>query len=142
MVPPSTERMQVDQQTCPAPTEAGPGQCYPLGAAIRPGGLNFCVFSQHATAVELLLFDRPDDLRPARVVRLDPLRNRTFCYWHVFVPGLKAGQLYAYRVFGPDDPKRGYRFDGSKVLLDPYTRAVCGCAGYSREAACRPGDNC
>lgn len=139
---PPVERSSVDQGSHDAPIASEAGQCHPLGAAIRPGGLNFCVFSQQATAVELLLFDRADDPEPARIVRLDPQRNRTFYYWHVFVPGLKAGQLYGYRVFGPADPARGHRFDNSKVLLDPYSRAVSGCAGYSRRAACRPGDNC
>ena len=87
-------------------------------------GANFCIFSLHATSVELLLFDGPDDARPKRVIPLDPVRNTTFCYWHVFVPGVKAGQVYGYRAFGPYDPSAGHRFDGSKVLLDPYVRAV------------------
>ena len=118
------------------------GQCYPLGSAIRPGGVNFCVLSQHATVVELLLFDRAEDVCPARVIRLDSARNRTHCYWHAFVPGLKVGQLYGYRAIGPYDPAEGHRFDGSKVLLDPYTRAVAYTDAYSREAARHAGDNC
>ncbi len=92
-------------------------------------------------ALELLLFDDVDDSKPARVIKLDPQLNRTFHYWHVFVPGLKPGQMYAYRAYGPFDPKRGHRFDAQKVLLDPYGRGVAIPTNYSREAASRPGDN-
>jgi glycogen operon protein len=75
------------------------------------------VFSRHATGVELLLFDRDDDARPSRVIRIDPAANRTYHYWHVFVPGVKPGQLYGYRASGPSGP--GMRFDPDKILLDP-----------------------
>jgi glycogen operon protein len=121
--------------------ETLPGQAYPLGATVQPGGVNFSVFSKNCTAVELLLFDAPDDARPARTIRLDPARNRTFYYWHAFLPGIRAGQLYGYRVRGPFAPHRGHRFDGEKVLVDPYARAV-DASSYDREAATRPGDNC
>jgi len=128
-----------------------PGQSFPLGATVYPGGVNFCVFSKNCEALELLLFDDADAprpacaytrARPARVIRLDPERNRTFYYWHVFVPGVGAGQLYGYRVYGPFAPEEGHRFDSTKVLLDPYARAVVVGASYDREAAARPGDNC
>jgi isoamylase len=119
-----------------------PGQSFPLGATVYPNGVNFCIFSKNCEALELLLFDGADDPRPARVLRLDPQQNRTFYYWHVFVPGIGAGQLYGYRAYGPFIPEEGFRFDGSKVLLDPYTRAVALGKKYSREAAIRPGDNC
>ena len=69
-----------------------------------PGGVNFSVFSRHATGVELLLFDGVDDAKPASVMRLDPTANRTYYYWHAFVPNAGAGQLYGYRVEGPFDP--------------------------------------
>ncbi len=122
-----------------------PGHPYPLGATVRdhPRGVNFSVFSKNNTALELLLFDQADDPRPARVIQLDPVRNRTFYYWHIFVPGIGAGQLYGYRAHGPFNPERGHRFDGAKVLIDPYTRAVMYGGNYAREAA-RPfgGDNC
>ncbi len=117
------------------------GRAYPLGANFLSGGVNFSIFSKNATAVELLLFDRVSDPQPARVIRLDPRLNRTFYYWHVFVPEVKAGQLYGYRVHGPWVPEFGLRFDGEKVLLDPYSRAVAYDASYSRSAAARPGDN-
>ncbi|HVP11229.1 MAG TPA: glycogen debranching protein GlgX [Phycisphaerae bacterium] len=117
------------------------GSSAPLGATPSPAGVNFSVFSRHATGVELLLFEDVDDGRPARVVRMDLAINRTYHYWHVFVPGLKAGQIYGYRVEGPFDPAKGMRFDSSKVLLDPYGRGVVVPKSYSREAARREGDN-
>src|SRR5215469_3606584 len=79
------------------------GSSSPLGATIVPDGVNFSVFSHGATAVDLLLFDREDDPRPARVIPLDSLANRTYHYWHTFVPGLQPEQLYGYRVHGPFD---------------------------------------
>jgi glycogen operon protein len=91
--------------------------------------------------MELLLFDSADDARPVRVITLDPHQHRTFPYWHVFVPGLRTGQIYAYRASGPFDPSRGFRFDGSKVLLDPYGRSVAIPDQFDREAATRAGDN-
>ncbi|HTS66544.1 MAG TPA: glycogen debranching protein GlgX [Candidatus Acidoferrales bacterium] len=117
------------------------GKCNPLGASRAPGGANFSVFSRDATGVELLLFDREDDDRPSRAVHLDPAIHRTYHYWHVFVPGVQAGQIYGYRVQGPFDPARGCRFDASKVLLDPYGRAVVIPKHYDRAAAAAEGDN-
>jgi len=119
-----------------------PGVCFPLGATVRGDGVNFSVFSKNCAALQLLLFDHWDEPRPARVIPLDPVRNKTFYYWHAFVPGLRAGQLYGYRVEGPFAPEQGHRFDATKVLLDPYGRAVMYGDNYSREAAQRPGDNC
>jgi glycogen operon protein len=118
-----------------------PGQSAPLGASVQADGVNFSVYSRSATGVELLLFDRGDDPRPARVVRLEPAKNRSYHYWHVFVPGVRAGQIYGYRVDGSHCPERGLRFDPSKVLLDPYGRGVAIPKSYDREAARRPGDN-
>jgi isoamylase len=118
-----------------------PGKSFPLGATVRPGGVNFSVYSKSSTAMELLLFDGVDDARPSRTIPFDPGQNRTFHYWHLFVPGLGAGQLYGYRAHGPFEPDRGHRFDPEKVLLDPYGRAVAMPSGYSRDAAARPGDN-
>jgi glycogen operon protein len=117
------------------------GRSAPLGASVVPGGVNFSVYSRSASAVDLLLFDRDDDSRPFRVIPIDPVENRTYHYWHAFVPGLRQGQLYGYRVHGPYDPASGLWFDPGKVLLDPYGRAVAVPAGYSRDAAKLPGDN-
>ena len=116
------------------------GGSSPLGATPSPDGVNFSVFSRHATGVELLLFDGVDDTKPASVVRLDPSANRTYYYWHVFVPSVRPGQLYGYRVEGPFDPSSGMRFDPAKVLLDPYARGVMVPGSYDREAARHSGD--
>ena len=117
------------------------GRSFPLGATICPNGVNFSLFSKQSEAVELLFFDRVDDPEPSRVFSLDRLINRTYHYWHVFVPEVTAGQLYAYRVRGPLDPERGLRFDPDKALLDPYGRCIAKPAGYSRDAARKPGGN-
>jgi isoamylase len=100
------------------------GASAPLGATVGAGGVNFSVFSKRATGIDLLLFDHVDDAKPARTIALDPVTNRTYHYWHVFVPGLKPGQIYGFRAQGPFEPSNGNRFDSSKVLLDPYGRAV------------------
>jgi isoamylase len=113
----------------------------PLGATIRDGGVNFSLFSYRATGVELLFFDREDDSRPAREIDIDPLTNRTYHYWHVFVPSVKPGQIYAYRVHGAFDPATGLRFDPTKILLDPYGRGVVIPKNYSRDGARKVGDN-
>src|SRR5438034_8276310 len=68
-------------------SRAGGGSSAPLGATISPDGVNFSIFSRYATGVDLLFFDRPDDSRPARVIGIDPAADRTYHYWHVFVPG-------------------------------------------------------
>jgi len=117
------------------------GQSWPLGATLCDGGTNFSLFSRTASGVELLFFDHDDAAKPSRIVRLDSAANRTYHYWHVFVPGIKPGQLYGYRVRGPSEPERGLRFDPAKVLLDPYGRGVVVPKAYDREAAHRPGDN-
>ena len=117
------------------------GRGAPLGATVVDGGVNFSLFSRSATGVELVFFDREDDAKPSRVIALDPVANRTYHYWHVFVPGVRPGQIYGYRVSGPSDPASGLRFDPAKVLLDPYGREVVVPDGYSREAASREGDN-
>jgi len=108
---------------------------------VLPGGVNFSVFSRGASGVELLLFDREDDARPTRVIPIDPAANRTYHYWHVFVPGVRPGQTYGYRAHGGWDPANGMRFDPTKVLLDPYGRAVVVPKSYSRDAARLKTDN-
>jgi isoamylase len=118
-----------------------PGRSFPLGATVYPKGVNFSVFSKGAAGVELLLFGEMAAPQPERVITLDPRKNRTYHYWHVFVPGLKAGQIYGYRVAGPWAPEKGARFDPGKVLLDPYGRAVAIPPGYSRDLASGPGEN-
>ena len=118
------------------------GRSYPLGATVMADGVNFCVFSRNCTAMELLLFDHADDKVPCRVIPFDPGCNRTFYYWHIYVKGLKEGQLYGYRAQGPFEPERGLRYDGEKVLVDPYAKVLMYGENYHREAAQKPGDNC
>ena len=112
------------------------GGTSPLGATVLPQGVNFSLFSRTATRVELLFFDRDDDSRPARVI---PALRRAYYYWHAFVPGAGAGQLYAYRVWGPSDAAAGQRPDPTKVLLDPYGRGVVVPAATAASAARRRG---
>ena len=117
------------------------GRSYPLGATLINGGANFSIFSRSASSIELLFFDRVDDARPSRIIPIDPSANRTYHYWHVFVPDVQAGQIYGFRAYGPFEPARGLRFDPSKLLLDPYGRAIAVPRNYSREAARLKGDN-
>jgi glycogen operon protein len=125
----------------PAPGPAVGARPQPIGATVLDGGVNFSLFSRTAEGVELLLFDREDDARPGRAIRFDPAADRTYHYWHTFVPGVRPGQLYGYRVHGSNDPAAGLRFDPAKVLLDPYGRGVVVPRGYTRAAAHDPGDN-
>ena len=117
------------------------GSSAPLGATVYPGGVNFSVLSKSATRIELVLFDDENKAQPAKVIPLDANRHRTYHYWHVFVPDLRPGQIYAYRAHGRFEPERGFRFDGEKILLDPYGVAVAVPQTYNRGAASRPGDN-
>ena len=101
-----------------------PGSTHPLGSTPDKEGVNFAIFSQHATSVELLLFDRHDDLEPIEIINLNPRINKTFHFWHVYVRGLKPGTAYAYRVDGPQDLHgAGHRFNKNKVLIDPYAKS-------------------
>jgi glycogen operon protein len=122
--------------------QLAPSRSSPIGATVVDGGVNFSVYSRNGLAVELLLFDREDDPRPTRAIPINPETNRTYHYWHVFMPGVGAGQIYGYRVHGPFEPKNGMRYDGTKILLDPYGRGVVVPRNYDREAGHRPGDNC
>ena len=108
---------------------------------MEPEGVNFSVFSKSAREVQVALYDHVEDSEPCELITLDPRRHRTYHYWHVFVPGLRPGQLYAFRADGPFDPSRGQRFDRTKTLLDPYGRAVAVPNDHRRTAAARPGFN-
>ncbi|NTW97974.1 MAG: glycogen debranching protein GlgX, partial [Oscillochloris sp.] len=100
-----------------------PGKPHPLGASWDGRGVNFAIFSAHATRVDLCLFDSPD--APRESVRL-ALPERSENIWHGYVPGLAPGQLYGYRVHGPYNPQQGHRFNPHKLLIDPYARALSG----------------
>jgi glycogen operon protein len=98
-----------------------PGQSYPLGATFDGAGVNFALFAENATRVELCLFDAPADGKEAhRIV----LPENTDHVWHAFLPDVQPGQLYGYRVHGPYEPAKGYRFNSNKVVLDPYAKAI------------------
>jgi glycogen operon protein len=117
------------------------GHSFPLGATVFADGVNFSVFSRQASRVELLLFDDVAAPTPARVIELDVRTHRSYHYWHVFVPAIGPGQVYAFRASGPFFPEHGLRFDPDKVLLDPYGRAVSVPKAYSRPLASRRGDD-
>ncbi len=119
----------------------GKGSSAPLGATVRDGGVNFSVFSRDATLIELLFFADAEAPQPFRIIALTPPEHRSQYYWHVFVPGIGPGQVYAYRAHGPFAPQQGLRFDREKVLLDPYGRALAVPARFDRSAAIRVGDN-
>lgn len=106
-----------------------------MGSTVFPDGVNFSLYCKNGTGVELLFFDNMDDIAPTRVVTLDPKCNRTYHYWHIFIPGIANGQLYAYRIYGPNEPSKGNRFDASKALLDPYANIVAVPERYNRFAA-------
>ncbi len=95
-----------------------------MGTHESGGGVNFALFSRHASRIRLELFDQPADAKPARVIDFDPARNRTGDVWHVWLEGIRPGQLYAYRVDGPYQPGEGHRFNFNKLLLDPFATAI------------------
>jgi len=99
-----------------------PGKPYPQGATWDGTGVNFSLYSERATGVELCLFDDLED-KESEVV---PIRESTGFVWHCYLPGVKLGQLYGYRVHGPYDPEHGDRFNPAKLLIDPYARAIAG----------------
>lgn len=111
--------MTVRDASNPVPIE--PGRPYPLGATWDGSGVNFAVFSRHATHVALGLFADPDAERETQLI---PLAGRTDDVWHGYLPGLQPGQLYGYRAAGPDEPHNGHRFNPQKLLFDPYAKAA------------------
>jgi isoamylase len=106
------------------------GKPYPLGATWTGNGVNFAVFSEHATGVDLCLFGSTDDAKED--VRI-PLKERTDQVWHVFLPDARPGQLYGFRVSGPYEPEKGLRFNSSKLLIDPYAKAIVGAVSWADE---------
>lgn len=100
------------------------GSPHPPGATVTETGVNFSIFSQDATEVQLLLFEKPNDLEPFQVIDLDPVNHCTFFFWHVFVENAKAGMGYAYRMGGTLDPSKGLQFCKNKVLIDPYSKGL------------------
>ena len=105
-----------------------PGHPYPLGATWDGEGVNFALFSENATGVELCLFDRHDQEKETQAIRIEERTNQV---WHVFLPEVRPGQLYGYRVHGPYEPQAGHRFNRNKLLIDPYAKALHGELGWS-----------
>ena len=100
-----------------------PGKPYPLGATWTGKGVNFALYSANATGVDLCLFEATDTDREDVRIRLRELTDHV---WHVFLPDAGPGQLYGYRVYGAYDPAAGHRFNASKVVIDPYAKAIAG----------------
>lgn len=100
-----------------------PGKPYPLGAHCDGRGVNFSLYSENATGAELCLFHTSEDEAEYQRIRI---REKTHHIWHVYVPELKPGQLYGFRVHGPYDPLNGHRFNPGKLLIDPYAKAISG----------------
>src|SRR5690349_12314334 len=99
------------------------GEPAPLGATVTSEGVNFALFAENADSVDLCLFNSIEDDTEFIKIRLKERTNHT---WHIFIPGLTAGQLYGYRVYGPYEPEKGHRFNDYKLLLDPYAKAISG----------------
>src|SRR5678815_1474361 len=105
----------------PETTRTRPGAVHPLGATFDGAGVNFSLFSEHATKVELCLFDGVDETKETHRI---PLPEHTDMVWHGYFPDVEPGQLYGFRVHGPFEPQNGHRFNPNKVVLDPYAKAI------------------
>ena len=104
-------------------TEVYPGSPFPLGATCDEGGVNFALYSENATGVALCLFDDVrKDIEPVKI----RMRESSHNVWHCYIPDLKPGHLYRYRVYGPYEPHNGHRFNPHKLLIDPYAKAISG----------------
>lgn len=115
--------------------EVRAGSPLPFGTHQHGGGVNFALFSRHATRVLLELYDSPASRSPTRVLDLGPARHRTGDIWHVWVQGIAPGQLYGFRIDGPYQPVEGHRFNVHKLLLDPLATALAGTQNWNFEAA-------
>ncbi|HJT32658.1 MAG TPA: glycogen debranching protein GlgX [Pirellulales bacterium] len=98
-----------------------PGRPYPLGATWDGSGVNFALYSENAEKVELCLFESADDAQPSETI---PIKEQTDMVWHAYLPDVRPGQHYGYRVHGPYDPSHGHRFNAHKIMLDPYAKAI------------------
>ena len=107
-----------------------PGRPYPLGATWDGTGVNFALFSAHATGVELCLFVHEGDT--AELAKI-PMTERTDQVWHCYLPDARPGRYYGYRVHGPYEPLNGHRFNPAKLLIDPYAKAITGAIQWSND---------
>ena len=105
-----------------------PGQPYPLGATWDGEGVNFAIFSENATGVELCLFDAHDEVNERQRIQV---AERSDQIWHCYLPDIRPGQLYGYRVSGPYSPEEGDRFNPNQLLIDPYAKAISGSIHWS-----------
>ena len=105
------------------PRKVYPGNPYPLGATWDGEGVNFALFSENATDVDLCLFNKPEDTSESERIKIREVSHNV---WHVYLPGVQPGQLYGYRVYGPYEPQNGHRFNPNKLLIDPYAKAISG----------------
>ena len=132
----AAERNSANGFLAPPESEIQAGNPLPIGGTHQQGdGVNFVLFSRHATRVRLELYQHPDDSSPTRIIDLDPMSHRTGDIWHVWVRGIAEGQLYGYRIEGPYRPEEGHRFNPYKLLLDPYARAIAGVEKWDFPAA-------
>jgi len=121
--------------------EFKPGRSYLSGAKPDADGINFSIFTRHATNVELFLFETAKSKEPFQIIKLEKDVNRTFYSWHVYVTALPTGTWYTWRIDGSNEPKEaGLHFDKDKHLIDPWARVVSD-INWDRQAACKPGDN-
>ena len=135
----TTFAMRAEEVAMTYQTEVG--RAHPLGAIPDADGVNFSLFADRATSVELLLFNDHDDTEPFMTIQLDPNIHKTFHFWHVYVRGLQPGTHYVYRLDGLQDVHDyGDRYNPNKALIDPYARGNTD-ALYSRADACGPQDN-
>ena len=111
------ERVGTPESVC----RVWPGEAYPLGATWDGKGVNFALYTEHATKVELCLFDSADDEQERLRI---PLPEQTDEVWHCYLPDVTPGQVYAYRVHGPYEPENGHRFNPNKLVLDPYAKEI------------------
>jgi isoamylase len=100
-----------------------PGSPYPLGATYDGSGVNFALYADNALGVDLCLFASVKDEAESIKIKLT---ERSHHVWHAYIPDLQPGQLYGYRVYGNYDPPNGHRFNPSKLLIDPYAKAISG----------------
>ncbi len=118
-----------------------PGHSYRSGAKPDADGVNFAIFTRHATSVELFLFETAKSKKPFQIIKLEKDVNRTFYSWHVYVEALPTGTWFTWRIDGSNEPKEaGLHFDKEKHLIDPWARVVSD-INWDRQAACKPGDN-
>jgi isoamylase len=104
-------------------TTVYPGYPYPLGATWDGKGVNFALYAENAIGVDLCLFDASNNEVENLKVRITEVSHHV---WHVYIPNIKPGQLYGYRVYGPYEPQKGFRFNPHKLLIDPYAKAIAG----------------